>query len=87
MERTCNWLRSILRRPDLAQKLAGARLELGKDENGENKATFWLADEEGIDPRSFSIGDKALIKMAFSTEIAPHYKLQIGNKAIMVPLE
>jgi hypothetical protein len=45
-------LGGVLRRPDLEMKLAGARLELGKDEDGKNKATFWLA-EEGIDPRSF----------------------------------
>jgi hypothetical protein len=82
----CNWLGNILRKPGLARKLAEARLELGKDEDGENKATFWLADD-GIDPRSFSIGDKALIRMAFSTEVAPHYKLQIGNNAMMVPFE
>jgi hypothetical protein len=86
LERICNWLESILRRPDLARKLAGARLELGKDEKGNNKATFWLADDE-TDPRSFSIGDKALIRMAFSTEVKPGYKLQIGNGQVVVPLE
>jgi hypothetical protein len=53
LERICNWLGDILRKPDLARKLAGARLELGVDASEKNKATFWLAYEEGIDPRSF----------------------------------
>jgi hypothetical protein len=86
LERMCNWLGSILRRPDLARKLAGARLELGKDENSKNKATFWL-DDGAIDPRSFSLEDKGLIRMAFSTEIAPHYKLQLGNGKLIVPIQ
>jgi hypothetical protein len=82
----CSWLGNILRRPDLARKLAGARLELGVDENGKYKATFWLA-EEGSDPTSFSLEYKSLIRMAFSTEVAPHYKLRIGNNAMVMPLE
>jgi hypothetical protein len=86
LERMCNWVGNILRRPDLARKLTGARLELGKDENGENKATFWLADHE-IDPRSFSIDDKSLIRMAFSTEVAPHHKLQLANGPVVVSIE
>jgi hypothetical protein len=86
LERMCNWLGNILRRPDLAQKLAGARLELGKDEKGENKATFWLADGT-VDPTSFSREDKALIRMAFSTEVAPHYKLQLANGQVVVSIE
>jgi hypothetical protein len=86
LERICNWLGNILRRPDLARKLAGARLELGKDEQGNNKATFWLTNE-GIDPRSFSIGDKALIRMAFSTEARSGYQLQLASGEVVVPLE
>jgi hypothetical protein len=86
LERICNWLGSILRKPDLARKLAGARLELGKDEKGENKATFWLGNED-IDPRSFSREDKSLIRMAFSTKVGPRYKLQLGNGKLVVPIE
>jgi hypothetical protein len=86
LERMCNWLGSILRRPDLARKLAGVRLELGKDESGENRATFWLANE-GIDPTSFSLGDRSLIRMAFSTEVAPHYKLELGRGQILVSIQ
>jgi hypothetical protein len=82
----CSWLGSILRKPDLARKLAGAKLELGKDEQGKNKATFWLADD-GIDPTNFSIRDKSLIRMAFSTEVAPHYKLQIASRQVVVSIE
>jgi hypothetical protein len=86
LERMCNWLGSILRKPDLARKLDGARLKLEVDENGENIATFWLADE-GIDPRSFSLEEKSLIRMAFSTEVRRGYKLQIGNGEMMVLIE
>jgi hypothetical protein len=86
LKRVCNWLGNILRKPDLARKLGGARLELGKDEEGNNRATFWLA-EEGIDPRSFSIEHKSLIRMAFSTEVAPHYQLQLANGEVVVILE
>jgi hypothetical protein len=81
-----DWLGNILRRPDLARKLAGARLELGKDEKGNNKATFWLAGE-GIDPRSFSLEGISLIRMAFSTEVQRGYKLQLANSVVIVPLE
>jgi hypothetical protein len=86
MERTCNRLGSILRKPDLARKLDGATLELGVDDNGNNKATFWLADE-GIDPRSFSLEYKSLLRMAFSTEVWSGYQLQLANSAVVVPLE
>jgi hypothetical protein len=86
LERMCNWLGSILRRPDLARKLAGARLELGVDSEGNNKATFWLVDKT-VDLTSFSREDKALIRMAFSTEVAPHYKLQLTNGEVVVTLE
>jgi hypothetical protein len=86
LERMCNWLGIILRKPDLAPKLAGARLELGKDENGENKATFWLADKT-VDLTSFSREDKTLIRMAFSIEVAPHYKLQFAHGIVIVPIE
>jgi hypothetical protein len=86
LERICSWLGDILRKPDLAWKLAEARLELGKDEQGNNKATFWLTDER-LDPRSFSIGDKSLIRMAFSTEVERGYQLQIGSGQIIVSLE
>jgi hypothetical protein len=86
LERICNWLESILRKPDLARKLAGARLELGKDQDGKNKATFWLNDER-FDPTSFSREEKALIRIAFSTEVAPHYKLQLSNGEVVVTLE
>jgi hypothetical protein len=72
LERICNWLGNILRRPDLARKLAGARLELGKGEKGENIATFWLADG-AIDPRSFSLEYKSLLRMAFSNEVRRGY--------------
>jgi hypothetical protein len=85
-ERMCNWMGNILRRPDLARKLAGARLELGKDENGQDTATFRLADDR-IDPRSFSLEYKSLIRMAFSTEVRRGYKLQIGSEQVVVPLE
>jgi hypothetical protein len=86
LERICNWLGDILRKPDLARKLAGAKLELGKDESGNNKATFWLTEED-IDPRSFSLGYKSLLRMAFSTEVAPHYKLQLANGEVVVIIE
>jgi hypothetical protein len=66
--------------------LAGARLELGKDEQGKNRATFWLNDER-LDPTSFLLEDKTLIRMAFSTEVAPHYKLQLSNGEVVVTLE
>jgi hypothetical protein len=68
LERICNWLGNILRRPDLVRKLAGAKLELGKDEKGQDTATFWLVDE-AVDLTSFSKEDKALIRMAFSAEV------------------
>jgi hypothetical protein len=86
LERICNWLKSILRKPDLAVKLARARLELGKDENGQDTATLRLGNE-GIDPRSFSLEYKSLIRMAFSTEVRRGYKLQIGSGQVVVPLE
>jgi hypothetical protein len=68
------------------RKLARARLELGKDESGNNRATFWLA-KEGIDPRSFSLEYKSLIRMAFSTEVKRGYKLQLGSGEVVVPIE
>jgi hypothetical protein len=86
LERLCNWLGNILRKSDLARKLVGARLELGKDEKGKNIATFWLAYGT-VDPTSFSRGDKALIRMAFSTEVTPHYKLQLANGEVVVMIE
>jgi hypothetical protein len=70
----------------LAVKLAGARLELGKDEKGKNMATFWLVDE-GLDPTSFSREEKSLIRMAFSTEVERGYKLQINSGEVVVPIE
>jgi hypothetical protein len=86
LERICNWLGSILRKPDLARKLAGARLELGKDEEGKNRATFWLAGYNP-DPRSFSLEDKSLIKMAFSTEVKRGCQLQLGSRQIIMSIE
>jgi hypothetical protein len=86
LERICNWLGDILRKPDLARKLAGTRLELGKDENGENKATFWLKGD-AVDPRSFSLEYRSLIKMAFSTEAKRGYKLQLANSEAVVSLD
>jgi hypothetical protein len=81
-----NWLGDILRKPDLARKLAVARLELGVDESGNNTANFWLA-EEGIDPKSFSIEHKSLIRMAFSTEVRQGYKLQLRSGQMVVSIE
>jgi hypothetical protein len=86
LERICNWLGSILRKPDLAQKLTGARLELGVDEQGKNKATFWLADG-AVDPTSFLLEYKSLIRMAFSTEIRSGYKLELAKGQLVVPIE
>jgi hypothetical protein len=86
LERMCNWLANILRKPDLVRKLAGARLELGKDENRENKATFWLAGD-AVDPRSFSLEYKSLIRMAFSTGVRSGYKLHLTNREVVVPIE
>jgi hypothetical protein len=86
LERICNWLGDILRKPDLARKLTGARLKLGVDESGQDTATFWLADD-GTDPRSFSLEDKSLLRMAFSTEVRSGYKLQLTNGQVVVPLE
>jgi hypothetical protein len=86
LERICNWLGNILRKPDLARKLAGARLELGKDENGQDTATFWLGNE-GIDPRSFSLEYKSLLRMAFSTEVRRGYKLQLAKGQVVAPID
>jgi hypothetical protein len=86
LERICNWLGDILRKPYLPRKLTGARLELGVDEKGQDTATFWLADDR-TDPRSFSLEYKSLIRMAFSTEVRRGYKLQIGNRQVIVPVE
>jgi hypothetical protein len=86
LEKICNWLANILRKPDLARKLAGARLELGVDSDGKNRATFWLAGN-AVDPRSFSLEYKSLIRMAFSTEVKRGYKLQLGSGEVVVPIE
>jgi hypothetical protein len=59
---------------------------LGLVEHGNNKATFWLAEED-IDPRSFSLEYKSLLRMAFSTQVAPHYKLQLANGEVVMTLE
>jgi hypothetical protein len=59
---------------------------LGKGENGENIATFWLADG-AIDPRSFSLEYKSLIRMAFSTEVRRGYQLQLAKGQVIVSIE
>jgi hypothetical protein len=86
LARICNWLGNILRKPDLARKLAGARLELGVDSDGKNRATFWLPGD-AVEPRSFSLEYKSLLRMAFSTQVKRGYKLQIRSGEVVVPIE
>jgi hypothetical protein len=73
MERLCQAVGPIFRRPDLQKKLAEARLEL---DTAGKKATIWLAGG-AIEARSLLTADRSIIKLAFSREIESGYNLEI----------